>query len=122
MRVIDYFDNGVRYYPNNVAFVDVDREGLSMTYAEARPRTERIAGAIRGNGYGKGAHVGILAPNCTVAFLALLGLFRAEASLATDQPAQHRRDQRRPARPLRWRAAALSQRLRGIRPRRYWTL
>ena len=80
MRVIDYFDNGVRYYPNNVAFVDVDREGLSMTYAEAKPRTERIAGAIRGNGYGKGAHVGILAPNCTVAFLALLGLFRAEAT------------------------------------------
>ena len=45
MRVIDYFDNGVKYYPDNVAFVDVDREGLSMTYAEARPHTERIAGA-----------------------------------------------------------------------------
>mgnify|MGYP001816054972 CR=1 FL=1 len=79
MRIIDYFDNGVKYYPDNVAFIDVDREGLSMTYAEAKPRTERIAGAIRGNGYGKGAHVGILAPNSTVAFVALLGLFRAEA-------------------------------------------
>ena len=79
MRVIDYFDNGVRYYPDNVAFVDVDRDGLSMTYAEAQPHTQRIAGAIRGNGYDKGAHIGILAPNCTVAFLALLGLFRAEA-------------------------------------------
>ncbi|NCF19240.1 MAG: AMP-binding protein [Haliea sp.] len=79
MRIIDYFDNGVKYYPDNLAFVDVDRQGLSMTYAEAKPHTERIAGAIRGNGYGKGAHVGILAPNSTVAFLALLGLFRAES-------------------------------------------
>ena len=50
MRVIDYFDNGVRYYPNNVAFVDVDRDGLSMTYAEAKPHTERIAGAIERDG------------------------------------------------------------------------
>ena len=79
MRVIDYFDNGVKYYPDNVAFVDVDGDGPGITYAEAKPQTERIAGAIRGNGYDKGAHIGILAPNCTAAFLALLGLFRAEA-------------------------------------------
>lgn len=78
MRMIDYFDNGVSYYPNNVAFTDVDCGDASMTYAEAAPVTHRIAGAIRANGYAKGSHVGILAPNSTIAFLTLLGAFRAE--------------------------------------------
>lgn len=78
MRMIDYFDNGVIYYPNNVAFTDVDCGDASMTYAEAAPVTHRIAGAIRNNGYAKGSHVGILAPNSTIAFLTLLGAFRAE--------------------------------------------
>jgi acyl-CoA synthetase (AMP-forming)/AMP-acid ligase II len=79
MRIIDYFDNGVKYYPDNVAFIDMDDGGASMTYQQALPVTHRIAAAIHGNGYGRGSHVGILAPNSTVAFLALLGLFRAEA-------------------------------------------
>ena len=78
MRIIDYFDNGVKYYPENVAFIDVDEGGASMTYAEAQPVTHRIAAAMHANGYGLGSHVGILAPNSTVAFVTLLGLFRAE--------------------------------------------
>jgi len=78
MRIIEHFDNGVKYYPNNIAVVDVggDQEGLS--YAEAQPVTHAIAGAIHARGFSMGAHVGILAPNCTSAFLALLGLFRAQ--------------------------------------------
>ena len=79
MRVIDYFDNGAKYYPDNIAFIDIDNEGASMTYAEALPETHLIAAALHGNGFGKGSHVGILAPNSTIAFLALLGVFRAEA-------------------------------------------
>jgi acyl-CoA synthetase (AMP-forming)/AMP-acid ligase II len=79
MRIIDYFDNGAKYYPDNVAFVDVDSGGTSMTYADALPVTHRIAAALDGNGHGKGSHVGILAPNSTTAFLALLGVYRAEA-------------------------------------------
>lgn len=78
MRIIDYFDNGVRYYPENTAFIDIDDGGASMSYAEAQPHTHRIAGAMHANGYPQGTHVGILAPNSSVAFLALLGLFRAE--------------------------------------------
>jgi acyl-CoA synthetase (AMP-forming)/AMP-acid ligase II len=79
MRIIDYFDNGVKYYPANTAFIDIDQGGASMTYAEAQPVTHRIAGAMHANGYQQGCHVGILAPNSTIAFLTLLGLFRAEA-------------------------------------------
>lgn len=80
MRMIDYFDNGVRLYPNNLAFIDIDSSDASMTYAEAAPVTHKIAAAIRGNGYDKGCHVGILAPNSTIAFLTLLGLLRAESA------------------------------------------
>ena len=79
MRIIEHFDNGVKYYPNNIAIVDVggDQEGLS--YADAQPVTHAVAGAIHARGYSMGGHVGILAPNCTTAFLALLGLFRAQS-------------------------------------------
>lgn len=79
MRIIDYFDNGVKYYPDNVAFIDIDAGGASMTYAQANPVTHQIAGAMHANGYKQGSHIGILAPNSTIAFLTLLGLFRAEA-------------------------------------------
>ena len=79
MRIIDYFDNGVKYYPDNVAFIDIDEGGASMSYAQAQPVTHQIAAAMHANGYKQGSHVGILAPNSSIAFLALLGLFRAEA-------------------------------------------
>ena len=79
MRIIDYFDNGVKYYPENIAFIDIDRDGASMTYAQAHPVTHQIAAAMHANGYKQRSHVGILAPNSSIAFLALLGLFRAEA-------------------------------------------
>ncbi len=78
MRIIDCFDNGVRLYPDNVAFVDVDSGVAGLSYAQASPVTHRIAAAIRARGYDKGTHIGILAPNSTIAFLTLLGVFRAE--------------------------------------------
>tara|TARA_R110002110_G_scaffold31396_1_gene110699 strand:- start:4015 stop:5577 length:1563 start_codon:yes stop_codon:yes gene_type:complete len=79
MRIIDYFDQGVRYYPASVAFIDVDEGDAETTYREANDASHAIAAAIRGNGYAKGTHIGILAPNSTNAFLVLLGLLRAEA-------------------------------------------
>ena len=63
MRIIDYFDNGAKYYPDNVAFIDIDGGGDSMTYAQSLPVTHRYAAAMHANGYGQGTHVGILAPN-----------------------------------------------------------
>jgi acyl-CoA synthetase (AMP-forming)/AMP-acid ligase II len=76
MRIIDFFDNGASLYPDNLAFVE---PGSDFTYREAAEESHFIASAIRGKGYDKGAKVGILAPNGNIAFLALLGLFRAES-------------------------------------------
>jgi len=78
MRIIEHFDNAARFYPDNIAFVDVGADDVGLSYAQAQPVTHRIAGAIDHHGYSRGAHVGVLAPNGTTAFLALLGLFRAE--------------------------------------------
>lgn len=75
MRIIDFFDNGASLYPGNIAFVDDDGQ---ITYSEANTQVHRVAGAIRGHGYRKGTHIGILAPNSSIAFVVLLGLFRAE--------------------------------------------
>jgi acyl-CoA synthetase (AMP-forming)/AMP-acid ligase II len=79
MRIIDYFDNGAEYYPDNIAFIDTAGDDTGITYAEAQPITHRIAAAIHGNGYASGTHIGILSGNSTSAFLALLGVYRAEA-------------------------------------------
>ena len=78
MRIIEHFDNAARFYPDNIAFLDVGSDQAGLSYAQAQPVTERIAGALDHHGYSRGAHVGVLAPNGTTAFLALLGLFRAE--------------------------------------------
>ena len=75
MRFIDFFDQGVRYYASNVAFLDSES---SYTYAEADTHIHKIAGAIRGNGFPKGTRVGVYSPNSNNAWLALLGLMRAE--------------------------------------------
>jgi acyl-CoA synthetase (AMP-forming)/AMP-acid ligase II len=78
MRIIEHFDNGCRLYPDNTAVVDVGSDQPGISYAQAQPVTHAIAAAIDSHGYSKGSHVGVLAPNCSAAFLALLGLFRAE--------------------------------------------
>jgi acyl-CoA synthetase (AMP-forming)/AMP-acid ligase II len=78
MRIIEHFDNGAKLYPDNIAFIDVGSDKPGLSYADALPVTHAIAGAIHAKGYSKGGHVGVLAPNCSSAFLALLGLFRAE--------------------------------------------
>jgi acyl-CoA synthetase (AMP-forming)/AMP-acid ligase II len=79
MRIIDYFDNAVKHSSNNIAFIDIEQAGARTSYAQANSVTQRIAAAIHAHGYGGGSHVGILAPNSTIAFLTLLGLFRAES-------------------------------------------
>jgi acyl-CoA synthetase (AMP-forming)/AMP-acid ligase II len=76
MRIIDFFDKGVSIYPDNLAFVE---PGLEYSYAGAAVETHTIASAINGHGYLKGSRVGILAPNSNIAFLALLGVMRAES-------------------------------------------
>ena len=78
MRIIEHFDNGAKYYPDNIAFIDVNNDSSALTYVQAQTASHGIAAAIDAHGFSKGSHVGILAPNCSQAFLALLGVFRAE--------------------------------------------
>lgn len=76
MRIIDFFDQGVRYHRDKIAFVDPIS---TYTYHEADREAHKIAAAIHGNGFQKGDRIGIYSPNANTAFLALLGLMRAEA-------------------------------------------
>jgi len=75
MRIIDFFDQGVAYHNENVAFVD---SHTAYTFGEADAEIHKLAAAIHGNGFGKGTRVGVYAPNSNKAWIAMLGLMRAE--------------------------------------------
>ena len=75
MRIIDFFNQGVRYYADKDAFVDSHSR---YTYAGADRQVHRIAAAIHGNGFRKGTRIGVYSPNSNAAWLALLALMRAE--------------------------------------------
>tara|TARA_R110002049_G_scaffold29305_14_gene99630 strand:+ start:4135 stop:5694 length:1560 start_codon:yes stop_codon:yes gene_type:complete len=75
MRLIDFFDQGVRYHAKKTAFVDSES---SYSYGEADTKIHKIAAAIRGNDFDKGTRIGVYSPNSNNAWLALLGLMRAE--------------------------------------------
>ena len=76
MRIIDFFDQGATLYPGNVAFSDTAGQ---CSYREASEQIHLIASALHHLGFGRGTRIGILAPNCNIAFLALLGVFRVGA-------------------------------------------
>ncbi|MEH6568836.1 MAG: AMP-binding protein [Halioglobus sp.] len=76
MRIIDFFDKGAALYPENIAFIDATRH---YNYREACQQTHSISSALHAKGFGKGTHVGILAPNSSIAFLVLLGVYRTSA-------------------------------------------
>ena len=76
MRIIDFFDKGATLYPENIAFTDAN--GL-YSYREASKQTHAIASVLHSKGFGKGTHIGILAPNSNIAYLIFLGVLRAGA-------------------------------------------
>ena len=76
MRIIDFFDKGATLYPENIAFTDANGQ---YSYCKASKETHAMASALHSNDFGKGTHIGILAPNSNIAYLALLGVFRAGA-------------------------------------------
>lgn len=75
MRLIDFFDQGVGLHAGKTAFVDKDS---SFTYGEADRHIHKVAASIRGNGFEKGTRIGVYSPNANTAWLALLGVLRAE--------------------------------------------
>lgn len=76
MRIIDFFDRGAALYPNNIVFQDANSQ---YRFREASLQTHLIASSLRDKDFGKGTHIGILAPNSNIAFLALLAVFRMGA-------------------------------------------
>jgi acyl-CoA synthetase (AMP-forming)/AMP-acid ligase II len=76
MRLIDYFDRGVRHFPERACLVDGE---LSKSYREVSAATYRIAGRLLGSGLKPGERVAVLSPNSAAAFECVLGLLRANA-------------------------------------------
>jgi fatty-acyl-CoA synthase len=74
MRVIDYFDKGVKIDPDRVAIVAGD---LTYTYREAQALTHRIAAGMYAAGFETGHKVAVYSNNNPLAFLCMLGLWRA---------------------------------------------
>lgn len=76
MRIIDLFDKGATLYPDNPAFID---DSGHYSYRQAQKTSHQIAAALKSQEFGKSSHIAVLAPNCALAFLTLLGIFRLGA-------------------------------------------
>ncbi len=75
-RVIDLLDHGLSREPDRIAIQD---DHLRFTHREVRQLSHRVAYALRAAGVGRGARVGFLVPNCALAVIAMIGVFRAGA-------------------------------------------
>lgn len=78
MNLVDYFDAGVINYPDAPCFVDCRPNARAVTYAEAGAQTCQIARALQALGLEPGFHGAVLSGNAGSAFIALLGVLRAQ--------------------------------------------
>ncbi len=74
MRLIDYFERGLRYYPERACLIDASGE---YTYQEVNERSHRTANALLAGGLQVEDTVAILSPNVAPAFEAWIGAARA---------------------------------------------
>lgn len=75
MRMIDYFDRGVRIAHDRPCMIADD---CARTYAEVAARSHAIARMLIEDGFAAGAHAGVLSGNALAAFEAILGILRAD--------------------------------------------
>lgn len=75
MRMIDFFDRGLRIAANRPCLVT---DTASKTYAEVGESSRRIANMLIADGFAPGAHAAVLSGNAAVAFEAILGILRAD--------------------------------------------
>ncbi len=78
MRVIDFFDKSVGYYPDRVF---VQQDSVKRTYLESQRVTHRIANALHRDGFDAGVRIAVYAPNDYRIVEVMYGLFRAGAVL-----------------------------------------
>jgi len=76
MGIIDSFDHSALRYPERAAFLEGER---TLTYAEARRLSQRVALALMAAGIGRDTKVAVLSENETTAFCCVLGILRAGA-------------------------------------------
>ncbi|MBT5778395.1 MAG: acyl--CoA ligase, partial [Rhodospirillaceae bacterium] len=74
MRLIDYFERGLRYYPERACLIDASGE---YSYREVAERSHRTANALIAGGLEVEDTVAILSPNGARAFEAWIGAARA---------------------------------------------
>jgi acyl-CoA synthetase (AMP-forming)/AMP-acid ligase II len=74
MRLIDYFERGLRYYPDRACLIDASGE---FSYREVAERSHQTANALLAGGLQVEDTVAILSPNGSPAFEAWIGAARA---------------------------------------------
>lgn len=78
MRLIDYFERGLRYHPERACLIDAGGEcGGEHSYREVAARSHRTANALIAGGLEAEDTVAILSPNGAPAFEAWIGAARA---------------------------------------------
>ncbi len=75
LRMIDYFDRGLRMGPDKACMIDGDDV---RSYAEVKRRSNAVARALIADGFPAGAHAAVLSGNAMAAFEAILGILRAD--------------------------------------------
>ena len=83
MAIIDFFDRGWRIDRSAVAYVAGERE---WTYDEAYRLSCRVANALLRDGVGTGRRCAVLAGNDPVAWIVVLGIWRANAAFVPLNP------------------------------------
>jgi len=78
MNLLDFFDAGIASHPHAPCFADCGHDGPAITYAEAGAMTCQIARGLRALGLQPGFHGAVLSGNTAAAFIALLGVLRAD--------------------------------------------
>jgi acyl-CoA synthetase (AMP-forming)/AMP-acid ligase II len=76
MRSIDYFDRGHDIDPARACVID-HASGERYSFAEVKKLTERIATAMRANGFENQAPVALYGPNSATIMIAMLAIWRA---------------------------------------------
>ena len=75
MRMIDYFDRGVRIAGGEACLVTA---AGAKTYAQVAAASSAIAASLIADGFAAGAHAAVLSGNAMTAFEAVLGILRAD--------------------------------------------